>query len=561
MLNARSILPGLGSCIAVASWAPLLHAALPGQPDTEEYFGRSVAGGDFNGDGHDDVAVGSCDVTKVRALRGNEGASCGERGTGSVHVLYASNVGFPYFNWWVLTDRDSELYDPFTLSHADYRGLREFGKALASGDFDADGYEDLAIGVPGTDGLPHLDDDVGAIYVLYGSPTGLLERDSANVFFRASDLGGRDEDGAEFGLALTTGDFDGDGYIDLAIGAPQERNGRGSIYVQWGSPEGLSSSRSQQLRSYYSDGRFGRALASGELHVSEGDELVVGAPNALPYGSTARGAVAIYSFSRSRLITRRAWMNPFNREEWSDWANGGFWGSEPRHFGAALAVGDFDRSGYDDVAVGLGFQDVASRAGRQHGAVAVLYDTTSDGHEEDCVSDSSMCRFAILHQGRNGMTGWIESYDNFGFSVAAGDADRDGYDDLLVGSYRESHGPLWNDRTTRSGAVHLVFGSRYGLDAQQEGRRRDRFWSQEDIGGCTEINDNFGTALTFLEIDGDGKLDLIAAGLRETIAPYKAAGAFSVGYGRIDSQDGYELGYSQYWTQGGEGRAACDGHH
>lgn len=79
-----------------------------------------------------------------------------------------------------------------------------FGHALAAGDFDGDGFDDLAIGAPGEDVSGH--DHAGAVFVLRGSASGLLE--------------GAAHKGDWFGHALAAGDFDGDGEHDLAIGAP-----------------------------------------------------------------------------------------------------------------------------------------------------------------------------------------------------------------------------------------------------------------------------------------------------------------------------------------------------
>jgi hypothetical protein len=116
--------------------------------------------------------------------------------------------------------------------------------ASAASDFNCDGYGDLAVGAPLEDVGPLNLTDAGAVNVLYGTSNGLSSasnqfwtQDSPNV-----------EDVAEvddyFGGALATGDFNGDGCSDLAIGAQFEEvhgiGGAGSVSVLYGSPAGLS---------------------------------------------------------------------------------------------------------------------------------------------------------------------------------------------------------------------------------------------------------------------------------------------------------------------------------
>ena len=98
-----------------------------------------------------------------------------------------------------------------------------FGTSLTAGDFNGDGYQDLAIGVPyeTVGGAANA----GTVYVLYGGPTGL--RGSGSQVWRQenSGVGGLSEDSDIFGFVLATGDFNHDGFSDLAIGIPGRRWG------------------------------------------------------------------------------------------------------------------------------------------------------------------------------------------------------------------------------------------------------------------------------------------------------------------------------------------------
>ena len=176
---------------------------------------------DFDGDGYADLAVG----VPFEDLRGR-------RDAGSVQVLYGSVSG--------PTTRDQ-------MWHQGRKGVKgaleagdQFGSRLSSGDFDGDGYADLAIGIPNEDLSGHK--DVGAVPVLYGGPKGLTRRDQ--VWHQGSrGVPGSNEAGDNFGWALAAGDFDHDGFSDLAIGAMGESVGdapmAGAVVVLRGSRSGF----------------------------------------------------------------------------------------------------------------------------------------------------------------------------------------------------------------------------------------------------------------------------------------------------------------------------------
>jgi hypothetical protein len=116
---------------------------------------------------------------------------------------------------------------------------------LASSNGDA--FADLVVGVPG-EGIGDTE-LAGAANVLHGSLAGLSDRD--NRFWHQDSPGILDsaEGQDEFGKSLTTGDFDGDGYVDLAVGVPGEDVGdviaAGMVNVLYGSAGGLSEARNQ----------------------------------------------------------------------------------------------------------------------------------------------------------------------------------------------------------------------------------------------------------------------------------------------------------------------------
>src|SRR5262245_24500056 len=120
---------------------------------------------------------------------------------------------------------------------------------IAKGDFNNDGFADLAVGVPLEDNGRNLVDS-GAVNVIYGSAVGLTAAGNqflTEPFISATGLG--PQIGNHFGAALAAGDFNNDGFSDLAVAIPDEDVPSspnsipdvGAVLIFKGAPEGLSS--------------------------------------------------------------------------------------------------------------------------------------------------------------------------------------------------------------------------------------------------------------------------------------------------------------------------------
>ncbi len=220
---------------------------------------------DFNGDGYADLAVG----VPGEDLRGIEDV-------GTVQVMYGSAAG--------MTRRDQVWHQGrWGVKGALERGDR-FGTVVASGDFNCDGYADLAVGIPNESIRGRA--QVGAVQVLYGSPRGLTAKDQ--IWHQGKrGVPGRNEAGDMFGSALAVGDFDADGFVDLAVGVAGEDIGAvpdaGFVAVLRGSATGLTSAGAGVVRqgrdglpsqaSAYEE--FGETLATGDVNGDTHDDLVV----------------------------------------------------------------------------------------------------------------------------------------------------------------------------------------------------------------------------------------------------------------------------------------------
>jgi hypothetical protein len=253
-------------------------------------------------------------------------------------------------------------------------------------------------------------------------------------------------------------------------------------------------------------------------------DLAVGAPNGNPGGT---GDVGVLFGGPAGLAAARS-------QSWSQ-ASPGIAGEPNRDdwFGESLAVGDFDRDGIDDLAIGAPGDDALGNGGQQ-GSVAVLYGTpagpAADGSQR-------------WHQDVANVPGVAEENEWFGHALAAGDFDGDGADDVAVGVIGDRVGQV------HAGAVNVLYGSPGGITAARAQR-----WTQASAGvpGTPERNDQFGYGLACASFGRSGIDDLAIGVPGEAIGPRGHDGMVNVLYGR---STGLSSAHAQQWWQGSPGIA------
>lgn len=295
-----------------------------------EGWGRSLATGDVDGDGDDELLIGA------------GGVDLGATNTGGVRAYGRLDGGF---------------FDPEPLwtlgGDAEYD---RFGDSMALCDFDADGWLDLAVGAPDahdTGASPEADDQ-GAIHVFKGSADGFEERADFVLWGVLPDGSGGFAGLAEMhlGEAVAAGDFDGDGFCDLAAAADEADFDAGSsedgvvLIYQGTSADGLVLRRDPVRFLAVDDssgGEFGRRMSTGDV---DGDGAMELAVTRWKADDDAENGGAVHVFALRDLSADPTPMDP-NDAVWTMYG-----ASSSDYVGSSVDFEDLDGDGQDDLLIG-----------------------------------------------------------------------------------------------------------------------------------------------------------------------------------------------------------------
>jgi hypothetical protein len=467
-------------------------------PESGDLFGNALAHGDFNGDGYSDLAVG---------IPGEDVGTKAD--AGAVAVIYGSSAGLKASAAGDGSGRTDQLW------HQNIAGIDEaaeaddsFGHSLAAADLNGDNYDDLVIGVPNeTQGTIHS----GGVNVIYGSSTG-LSASAARADQVIMQLSGNEVED-KFGMSLALGDFDNDGYDDLAVGVPGKDasatlEDTGAVHILAGSSAGLSPSGERNVI-VQGDGGFddaeeegdgaGASLVASDFNNDSFVDLAIGTPleDIVTLGDDAGAVSVIYGSSNGLASASQGDGTGAPDQFWHqfDPSETTVQGQEPviiiQHpaaqlddqYGAALAASDFDGDGNSDLAIGVPGESVAGLA--EAGSVNMLYGS-QDGLQDVSPHDQNW------HQNSSGIKDVVEEGDRLGSAVAAGDFNGDGYGDLAIGV------PLENVGASDTGGVNVIYGSPTTLRASASGSTpENQFWSQNSgsVNDSCEGGDLFGFSL------------------------------------------------------------------
>ncbi|MFN8180155.1 MAG: FG-GAP-like repeat-containing protein [bacterium] len=424
-----SLLPTSASASYVTLIAPTGEAA-------SDQFGGSVANaGDVNHDGFGDIIVGA---------RAN--------GAGGIQAGRA----------YLFLGRSVPSSNPDVILTGQTQS--QFGNSVAgAGDVNGDGYDDIIVGA-------FLDSAVlgnaGRAYVYWGGATPDSVADLVLDPEGADDL---------FGFSVASaGDFNGDGYGDVLVGAIRNDAGgadAGRAYLFFGGPS-PDSVPDVIMTGAGPGAQFGFAVASaGDVNGDGYGDVIVGA---VPSGGGYGRAYVFFG------------GNPADGDAdlilLGETSNDGF--------GAAVgAAGDVNGDGYADFVVGA---PASSANGPGSGRAYVFL----GGRHADAFPDRTLSGESTT--------------DSFGTSVStAGDINRDGKSDIVVGAPYAGPGG-----GAGVGSVSIFYGGSFGA-------------TPNDVISIGSVGDEFGVSVAGgCDLDGDGRPDIVVGAQANDVAGYSSGRAY-----------------------------------
>jgi hypothetical protein len=485
---------GQPSVIDLATTKPLvtIFAGEPFPPSTEQSTGDlrhdipSLAVGDFNDDGIDDLLIGA---------RFADGPDDSREDAGEAYVIFGSRDLSGTIDLGK-GEQDLTIYGATVgISAAD--GL---GVGVAAGDVNDDGVDDIIVSAPFSEG-PSADfrTDRGVVYVIFGHSdlggTIDIAEDPQDVTIVAA------EGFSLLGDSMAIGDINGDDIDDMVLGAPfagrepgsphgGPRTELGEVYVIFGRSDlGGSISIPQKQQDFTISGpeqwsELGDAMAVGDVNGDGIDDIIaVGEAADGPDGSRPNTGVVYVVFGSASLGD----MVDLAKDEQDVTILGS--GAQDA-LGFCAASGDVNDDGIDDILLVAQRADGAGGTRDTSGEAYVILGSRDLGGTIDTLAgDQDITIYGA------------EAHDLLTSCLAGDDVNGDGIGDIILGTGFAS-GP--DNGRDRAGEAYVIFGSPT-LPATID----PPLASHSVVLFGADVGDHFGSAMRTGDLNGDGKEEMI----------------------------------------------------
>jgi hypothetical protein len=342
-------------------------------------------------------------------------------------------------------------------------------------DFNGDGYGDVAFAAPyaKVDGLGMA----GYVAVVYGGADGLDPVRRTVVSQNTAGVPGAAEAEDTFGDALAVADLNGDGYTDLAVGSSGEDVGTdedgGSVTVLWGSASGLKNGTTVKDPAVSGHDNWGRLLTAGDFDGDGKADLAVGTGSSHVYAVRGPFTTTGTTGAAQKIST-----------------------PETAYLVDAMDAGDTNKDGRSDLVLTYRVRLDSDESGSWSKGVAYLGSPTGP--------DTSVPRPL-----------------NGGTSIALGDIDGDGYDEIALGNVFTRD----DDHSGSLGGRVVVIRGSEGGPVNGDAPMAELTQDSEGVPGADEANDGFGGAVSIGDADGDGYGDLAIGVVFEDVGTIEDTGA------------------------------------
>jgi len=396
---------------------------------------NSLAFGDFNADGYDDVLIG-CYEADVRSW--NQ--------IGETMIIYGGS-SLPGTS--INLDTDGYLSEWGETRIIGVENPEQFGFSVAAGDVNGDGYDDAIVCANFGNSLK------GRVYIVFGSSTlPMMNYDLRPGVITGNETWIEKNDGGNFrlGHSLAIGDLNGDGYDDIVLSDPyycsSTKDYVGEAYIVFGSSDitgkNLDIGGSHPGATYILGDdewdNIGYSVACGDVNGDGYDDALIGAMSKDPagevyviYGNSAIKGKTI-DLDTDGSISGEG-ETRIRGDDSNDW------------FSYSMDTGDVDADGYDDIVIGAIKADPPG--GSDAGEVYVVY----GGSTLPASIVNLDTNGAISTYGETRILG-DDSEDYAGFAVSCGDVNGDGYDDVVIGAPQADPGSR-----DMAGETYLIYGS------------------------------------------------------------------------------------------------------